>query len=176
MSRTLSTAMVCFLLVGGSRAQAQVLEGSRNPHAFSDREALGILFTVVRSSQPAGWDFATRHKYLMELGLTRSEAFRLIEAADAWFSKVHPLDAELREIGKSAAGKPLNPQLRQQADGLALRKFEFLDESLASVRLRFGLEGAARLDQALLAVKRGMKAYVAGTPPKTIQKQTHAHH
>lgn len=176
MSRIPSIALVCFLLLCGSRAQAQLLDGSSNPHAFSDREALGVLFTVVRSSQPGGWDLATRHKYLMELGLTRLEALRLIEAADAWFSRIHPLDAELRELGKSAAGKPLNPQLRQQADGLASRKMALLDESLASVRLRFGLDGTARLDQALLAVKRGMKAYVAGTPPNTMQKQTPAHH
>lgn len=95
----------CFLywlLALSGTAQGQVLDGSRNPHAFSDREALGILFTVVRSGAPGGWDFATRHKYVMELGLTWSEAIRLIEAADNWFREIHPLDVELREIRKAA--------------------------------------------------------------------------
>lgn len=95
----------CFLhwlLALSGTAEGQVLDGSRNPHAFSDREALGILFTVVRSGAPGGWDFATRRKCLMELGLTRSEAFRLIEAADNWFREIHPLDVELREIRKAA--------------------------------------------------------------------------
>jgi len=156
--------------------QAQILDGRQNPHVFSDREALGVLFTVARSQQPGGWDIATRHKYLMEIGLSRPEALRLIEAADAWFREIHPLDEELREIRRSAAEKPLDPALRQRADDIAARKLAMLEQHLASLRTRYGTEGAARLDQALLAVKRGMKAYVAGTPPERVRKEAEKHH
>lgn len=176
MSSIIRLGPVWFLVFAGGTAMPQVVDGSRNPQVFSDREALGVLFTVVRSGQPGGWDLTTRHKYLMELGLTRLEAFRLIEAADAWFGRIHPLDAELRDVGRSAAGKGLGPHLRQRADELASRKLSLLEESLSSTRLSLGLDGAARLDQALLVIKRGMKAYVAGTPPKTLQRQSPVHH
>lgn len=176
MSRILALWVVCFLVFTSSPAQAQVLDGSRNPQAFSDREALGILFTVVRSWQPAGWDLATRQKYLTELGLTAPEAFRVIQAAHEWFGQIQALDTELRELVKSSAGRALDPPSRQKADELASAKLALLEESLTTLRLQLGLEGAARLDRALMTVKRGMKAYVAGTPPKTIQRPAPAHH
>jgi hypothetical protein len=156
--------------------QAQILDGRQNPHVFSDREALGVLFTIARNRQPGGWDIATRHKYLMEIGLSRAEAWRLIEAADAWFRELHPLDEELREIRRSAADRALDSALRQRANDLAARKLAMLDQHLAALRTRFGMEGAARLDQALLAVKRGMKAYVAGTPPERVRKEAGKYH
>lgn len=156
--------------------QAQILDGRQNPYVFSDREALGVLFTVARNRQPGGWDIATRHKYLMEIGLSWPEAWRLIEAADAWFRQIHPLDEELREIRRSAADRAMDPALRQRADDIAARKLDMLEQHLASLRTRYGTEGAARLDQALLAVKRGMKAYVAGTPPERVRKEAGKHH
>ncbi len=176
MRRSRAYFTVALLLSGFRAAPAQVLDGSRTPDVFSDREALGVLFTVIRSAQPGGWDYATRHKYLMELGLSRPEANRLIWAADAWFSRIHPLDQELREIRKRASGQALPSHARQQADEIAARKMALLDEALGELRLRLGLEGAGRLDQALRQVKRGMKAYVAGTPPQTIEKAPPAHH
>ncbi len=156
--------------------RAQVLDGSKTPHVFSDREALGILFTVARSQPSSGWDYATRQKYLMDIGLSRPQANRLIEAADAWFQQIYPLDEELRAILKSATGKSLDQNLRRRCDELAAAKFAFLDSHLANLRLQFGAEGAARLDRALLTVKRGMKAYAKGSPPEMIQKGVGRHH
>ena len=75
-----------------------------------------------------------------------------------------------------AAGRPLTPQSRAQADALAAKKLALLDESLQHLRWKLGSAGTPRLDQALLLVKRGMKAYVAGTPPHRIEKNDPGRH
>ncbi|MGQ9917695.1 MAG: hypothetical protein ACUVS7_09790 [Bryobacteraceae bacterium] len=112
----------------------------------------------------------------MEIGLARPQAIRLIDAADAWFRDIHPLDEELREIRMSAPEKVLDAAMRQCCDAIVVRKFSLLDRHLAALRLEFGAEGAVRLDRALLAVKRGMKAYVPGTPPERVPNNARMHH
>lgn len=169
-------AQVVLMIATATPGLAQVIDGAHTPQAFSDRDALGVLFTVVRGSSHTGWDLATRQKYLMEIGLTRPQAIRLIRAADAWFRDIHPLDEELREIRRAAPGKVLDAAMRQRCDAIVAKKFSLLDQHLAALRLEFGLEGAVRLDQALLTVKRGMKSYVPGTPPERVPENARKHH
>ncbi len=155
------------------RSFAQVIDGSTNPGAFSDRDALGILFTVIRSKPAPAWDLDTRLRYLQDSGLKREEALGLIRAADRWFAEIGPLDATINALKAQQAGKQLDKEWQAKADQIANQKLNRLDSNLADVRLSLTVPGNERLVSMLQSVKRGMKVHVIGTVPPPSQMPHH---
>lgn len=165
--------LLCAIPILPGHSFPQVIDGSANPSAFSDRDALGALFTVIRTKPAPAWDLDTRLKFLQDGGLKREEALGLIRAADRWFAEIGPLDATINALKAQQAGKQLDKEWQAKADQVANQKLSRLDSNLADVRLSLAVDGNERLVSMLQSVKRGMKAHVIGTVPPPPQTPHH---
>lgn len=139
---------VCFLLAPSQSAQTPPVP---------DELAYTVIFHVIRSAPPPHWDHETCQQWLMDRGVERKYAQRLIRVADRYFQVHQQVEAELAAFNGRTRNS-LAPEAQSERNRIEQKRAGAMREAIQSLRLEMDtLRAQQSVSDLLTEVKRSIK-------------------